>query len=177
MIRRPRRSVAASVVALLVLVTCAAVVTSCVQILLGQAPFVPFSELARLGAGLTGAGVEVLVACAVLALAGLVLLVVALRPGNPTVVPLTDAGTGVETGLARRGLDRALAGAATSIDGITRAGVRTRGRRSTVTAHAAFGDPAEQRTAVHDAVTARLDGLHTARPHRVRVRITTAKEA
>ncbi|MEU9822885.1 DUF6286 domain-containing protein [Pseudonocardia alni] len=100
----------------------------------------------------------------------------AVRPGNPTVLPLQDRGTGIETGLARRGLDRALAAAAGSVDGITRTAARTRGRRTTLTAHAAFGDPAEQRTAVRAAATARLTELRTARPQRLRIRITTDRE-
>lgn len=176
MIRRPRRTLAASLVAVVLLAVCALVAASCVQILLGQTPLLPFSAMAQAGAQLTGAGVPVLAAAAVVALVGLVLLVVAIRPGNPTVIPLTDSGTGIETGISRRSLDRALTDSATTIDGVTRAGARTRGRTTTVTAHAAFGDPADKKTQVRAALDEQLARIGPARPQRLRVRVTTDKE-
>ena len=80
MIRRPRRSVAASLVALVLLAVCVLLAVAVVQQLLGQQPVLPFTDLNALAAGLTGADVAFLVLSGVLALAGLVLVLVALRP-------------------------------------------------------------------------------------------------
>lgn len=177
MIRRPRRTLAASVVALALLVACVLVAVSCVQILLGRASLLPVADLARTGASLSGDSVAVLIGSAVVALAGLVLVVVAVRPGNPTVLALGNSGTAIRTGIARRSLDRLLTEAATGVDGIAGARVRTRGWRSTVTARAAFGDPRELRTTLTDVLTTRLAGLDPVRPHRLRVTVARPNAA
>lgn len=179
MIRHPRRSVAASLVALVLLAASVLLAIAVVQHLLGQSPVLPFAELNALAAGLTGADVAFLALCAALALVGLVLVVVALRPGTPTVLPLADRdGAGVtDTGITRRSLDRALSHAATGVDGITRASVSSSRRKASVSAHASFGDVAALRTAVRDAVSERLAEIGPARSPRVRVKVTGTKES
>ncbi|MEU6700137.1 DUF6286 domain-containing protein [Pseudonocardia sp. NPDC046786] len=179
MIRRPRRSVAASLVALVLLAVCVLLAVAVVQQLLGQQPVLPFTDLNALAAGLTGADVAFLVLSGVLALAGLVLVLVALRPGTPTVLPLAgrDGAATTDTGITRRSLDRALSDAATGVDGIARANVSSTRRRATVSAHASFGDATALRTAVRDAVSERLAAIGPARSPRVRVKVTGTKES
>lgn len=181
MIRRPRRSVAASLVALVLLAACVLLAVAVVQQLLGQRPVLPFGDLNALAAGLTGADVAFLVLAGVLALAGLVLVLVALRPGTPTVLPLAGRdgpdGTATDTGITRRSLDRALTDAATGVDGVARATVSSTRRKASVSAHASFGDAATLRTAVRDAVSERLAAIGPARSPRVRVKVTGTKES
>ncbi|BBG05281.1 MULTISPECIES: DUF6286 domain-containing protein [Pseudonocardia] len=181
MIRRPRRSVAASLVALVLLAACVLLAVAVVQQLIGQQPVLPFADLNAFGAGLTGADVAFLALSGVLALVGLLLLLVALRPGTPTVLPLAGrdgAGTTVtDTGITRRSLDRALSDAATGVDGIARANVSSTRRTASVSAHASFGDATALRTAVRDAVSERLAAIGPSRSPRVRVKVTGTKES
>lgn len=179
MIRHPRRSPTASLVALVLLALCVLVVVACVQVLLGQPPLLPFTDLNALAAGTTAGDPLFLVVSGLVALVGLVLLLVAVRPGTPTVLPLgTPQGTvGVDTGITRRSLDRALTDAAHGVDGVEKAGARSRGRRATVTAQASFGEPGELREQVRAAVTERLEAIGPARTPRVKVTVTGPKEA
>lgn len=177
MIRRPRRSLTAGLVALVLLALCVLVVVVCVQLLLGQPQVVPVDGVHAFAADLSGADPLFLVISGLVALVGLVLLVVALRPGTPTVLPLRSTEPGLDAGITRRSLDRALTDAATGVDGVTRAGVRSRGRSATVTAHTSFGAPGEVREQVRSAVAERLDAIGPARTPRVKVSVTSAKEA
>lgn len=177
MTRHPRRSLTAGLVALVLLALCVLVVVACVQLLLGQPQVVSISGLNDFAAGLSGTDPLFLVISGLVALAGLVLLVIALRPGTPTVLPLSSPEPGLDAGITRRSLDRALSDAATGVDGIARAGVRSRGRTATVTAHASFGASGELREKVRTAVAERLDAIGPARTPRVKVSVTSAKEA
>ncbi|MEJ8279665.1 DUF6286 domain-containing protein [Pseudonocardia spirodelae] len=178
MIRRPRKSLAAGIVALVLLALCALVAVAVVQLMLGQQPVVDLAGLNALVAGLTGADLPVLIASGVVALLGLVLVVVALRPGTPTVLPLApaDGAERLDTGITRRSLNRALSDAATGVDGVTKASVKSSGRRAAVTAHAAFGDPKDLREQVRGAVSERLAAVGPARSPRVTVSVTGTKQ-
>ncbi|ALE86112.1 DUF6286 domain-containing protein [Pseudonocardia sp. HH130629-09] len=178
MIRRPRKSLAAGIVALVLLALCVVVAVAVVQLLLGQQPILDFGLLGSTVAGYTGADVPVLVASGVVALVGLVLVVVALRPGTPTVFPLASAGGAekLDSGITRRSLNRSLADAATDVDGITKASVKNTGRRAAVTAHAAFGDPRDLRDRVRSAVAQRLDAVGPARSPKITVSVTGTKQ-
>ncbi|MFP5019325.1 DUF6286 domain-containing protein [Pseudonocardia phyllosphaerae] len=177
MIRRPRRTPAAILVALAVLVVCVLVVVGSVQLLLAQAPVLPFGTLADGVAATSPADPLALVAGAVVALVGLVLLVVALRPGRPTVLPLApvDDDGGVAAGVTRRSLEKALADAADGVDGIGRASATSGRRRATVRARSVFGDPTGLRDDVRTAVTERLDAIGPARRPRVSASVSAEK--
>lgn len=178
MIRRPRRSPAAGLVALVVLAGCVLVAVSCVQLLLGRPPVIPFADLGAVAAGSSARDPLFLVASGALALVGLVLLLVAIRPGTPTVLALgpregaPEGDTAVDTGITRHSLDRALSDAAAGVDGVVKAGARSRGRRATVTARASHGERRELREQVRSAVTERLAAIGPARMPRVTVTVT-----
>ena len=93
MIRRPRRTVPAVIVAVILLAIAVLVVWSCVQILLDHAPVLPLAAIAATAATLTAASIAVLVTAGVLVVLGLTLIIVAAWPGRPTVLALAPAPT------------------------------------------------------------------------------------
>ncbi|MFP5071877.1 DUF6286 domain-containing protein [Pseudonocardia nantongensis] len=183
MIRRPRRSPAAGLVALVLLAVCVLVAVACVQLLLGRPPVISFADLGAVAAGSSPRDPLFLAVSGVLVFLGLVLLLVAIRPGTPTVLPLgtpegAPKGTAsVDTGILRRSLDRALSDAATGVDGVAKAGARSRGRRATVTARASHGEPRELREQVRAAVAERLEAIGPARTPRLTVKVTAPDTA
>ena len=175
MIRRPRRTTPAILVALVLLTAAVLVTLSCVQLLLGQPPLLPFNTLAEIGAGLSGASPVFLVAAAVAALLGLVLLYAALTPGAPTVLAL-DAGTsGIDTGVTRHSLASALTATARSVDGVDTAQVRVRGSRVTATVHTPLHEANGLREQVSAALASQLTDLAPTRSPQVRVRVATTR--
>ena len=88
MIRHPRRTVPATIVGLVLLVAAVVVAISCIQLIAGSPPLVPFGTLGELGRVTTWNDPRVLGAGAILSLAGLVLLACGLLPGHPQVLPL-----------------------------------------------------------------------------------------
>ncbi len=175
MIRRPRRTVPATLVAIVLLAAAVLVAISCVQLLLGQPPLLPFPNMAAFGATLTAASPLVLAAAAVAVLLGVVLLYAALGPGKPTVLPL-DAGTsGLDTGVTRRSLAAALADTARVVDGVDAAHVKLRGRRVTATVHTPLHAEAGLREQVITALDKRLTDLAPTRTPRVKVRVATTR--
>lgn len=175
MIRRPRRTTPAILVALALLAVAVLVTISCVQLLLGQPPLLPFTTLAEIGARLTVAAPAVLAAAAGAALLGLVLLYLALAPGAPTVLAL-DAGTsGIDTGVTRASLAAALTDTARGVDGVDTAQVQVRGRRVTTTVHTPLHEPGGLREQVSTALNDRLTDLAPTHSPQVRVRVATTR--
>ncbi|MBN9108503.1 MAG: hypothetical protein J0I34_06950 [Pseudonocardia sp.] len=179
MIRRPRRTVPAVLVATVLLAVSVLVTWSSVQVLLGRQPLLPFSDLAAVPAA-TGLGAPLTVAAlAVTAVAGSVLLIAAVVPGAPTVVALAASPEdGAPTsGVTRRSLVRTLTRAA-DVDGIDAATVRLTGRRVVVTARTPYRTARADLVAhVRDAVTDRLADVGLARPVTVVVRIAQPRRA
>ncbi|GLZ48920.1 hypothetical protein Acsp06_51050 [Actinomycetospora sp. NBRC 106375] len=157
MIRRPRRSIPATIVALLLLAMCVLVVLCCVQALLGQTPLISFTQLLAVGSGQSWDSAVVVTLAVATAVLGLVLLVAAIRPGNPTVMPLVplsyDGATGSDAGVRRHSLVRDLTTTAEAVPGVTKATVDAGRRRIVATVAVAAADPA----AVPDTVRGRLE--------------------
>jgi len=173
-IRRPRRTVPAVLVAAVLLAVAVLVIWSSVQVLLGQQPVVPFADVAAAPAALTPAEPLVLAAAALCALVGLVLVVVAVVPGAPTVLPLAtpaEPASRLTAGVTRRSLIRTLSRAA-AVDGVDAAKVRLARRRVVVTARTPYRTAQPDLTdQVRAAVTARLADIGLARPVTVAVRL------
>ena len=89
MIRRPRRSLPAALLALVLLAAAVLVALSCIQLLLHQNPLIPFDALAEYAANLRWNDPVSIAAGVVAAVLGLILLAAALLPGKPTVLPLS----------------------------------------------------------------------------------------
>ena len=182
MIRRPRRSIPATVVALVILAVCVLVVVAVVQDLLGQRPFLSLSQLLEVSSSQTWSSAGTVAAAIVLAVLGLVLLFAALRPGKPTVLPLRplvdDHGApGAVAGVRRPTLVKDLAAAAGSVPGVTSADVVARRRRVTATVQVAAADPASVPGEVRERLEQRLGEIGPAARPTVRVRARTARNA
>ncbi|GAA3872955.1 hypothetical protein GCM10022243_42620 [Saccharothrix violaceirubra] len=174
--RFSRRSVPAVLVALVVLAACVVVTVVAVRQILGLTPWIDTHAVFRALHGTRWTDPVVVFAAAACVVLGVVLLLCALLPGEPTVLPLRDddpdTDRAVDSGVTRRSLRRVLRTAASSVDGVTAA-------RLVLTRRAIIATVTTDRTsttgladAVRVAVGKRLDGLGpmTRPPLDVRVR-------
>lgn len=167
MTRRPRRVTPAVLVALVLLGISVAVVVSLVQRLAGAREFVSYDRVAReLHAIEWGEG-PVLIGGAIALALGLVLLLAALWPGRPVVIPLT-ADDGIRAGVSRGGLRAAVRGSAETVDGVTARKVRLHRRSVRVRAATDRIESAGIADAVCERVTQRLQEIGTRSVRRVR---------
>jgi hypothetical protein len=177
MIRRPRRTVPATIVGLVLLVAAVLVAISCIQLIAGSAPLVAFSTLAELGRDTTWNDPRVLAAGGILSLVGLVLLACGLLPGRPQVLALAPGDDHTAAGISRRSLAGDLTSHARCADGITDARVRVGARTVTVNARTPLRDRSGLPERVRELVTERLDDINLARPARLRVTVTSDRSA
>jgi hypothetical protein len=101
------------------------------------------------------------VTCAVLILAGLVLLIAELKPARVSRLaadPGQAGAAGIDTAYTRRGLAAALRSAATGVDGVRGASVKVTRRKITVTATTAAQDSAAARGLRDPVLAAVRDG-------------------
>jgi len=94
MIRRPRRSIPATIVAAVILAVCVLVIVAVAQTLLGRTPYLSGSQLLAVSSSQHWNSTATVAAAIVLAVLGLILLLAALRPGKPTVLPLVSGMLG-----------------------------------------------------------------------------------
>ncbi len=126
--RRPRRGIAATVVALVLCAVGALCAVVAIQMLLGERPWVSYDRVAGTLHDTHWRDTAVLLAGTALSVLGLLVLAAALLPGKPTVLPLRANGSGLDSGAARRGFRSTLRAAAASVDGVSAARLRL-GRR------------------------------------------------
>ncbi len=175
MIRRPRRTAPAAIVAAVLLAVCVVVAIAVIQSLLGRRPFVRLEQLLSFTSGQQWNSVVTIVIAIVVAVLGLILLFAALRPGTPTVLPLAritdrDGSPVADAGVRRRTLDKDLTAAASTVPGVSRA--RVSARRGTVTAEVstAAADSDAVPGQVRERLEARLEEIAPARTPKVRIR-------
>jgi Family of unknown function (DUF6286) len=173
MTRLPRRTLPALLTGLVLLGLSALVVVSCVQVVAGDTPLLPFDALHRAAAAVTLSDAPVLGASALLAVLGVVLLGSAVLPGTPDVLPLASHVGGAAAGVARRDLARDLARHAGRSDGITAARASITARTVRVTARTPLRDRTGLADRVRTAVDERMAEIDPARSPRVRVRVVT----
>lgn len=172
MIRRSRRSLPATIVAIVILAVCVIIAVATLQQLTGHHPILPFASLARFGQHQHFNGTPMLLAAAIAAALGLILLACAWWPGKPTILPLTHHGDGeVDAGMSRTGFARALRTTATDVDGVTRAKIRVRRRRIKTKVRTERDDPTAVGNAVHGALERHLGHIGLARTPRIRVAV------
>ncbi|MGW6443199.1 DUF6286 domain-containing protein [Lentzea sp. NPDC055074] len=123
MTRLPRRSTPAVLVALTVLAVCVLVAVVSVQMILGQDPWVDPRALFGALHDTRWADPVVTLTAAACVVLGAGLLLCAVLPGRPTVLPLRDddpdTSSTVDSGTTRRSLRNVLRTAASSVDGVT----------------------------------------------------------
>lgn len=136
MIRRPRRAVPATLVALALLAACIAVGVALVQRLMGVREYISYDRVARELHGLTWNEPPVLVAGIASAVLGALLLAVALLPGRARVLPLTGSRPdGIDAGIRRRDLRALLRAGAAEVDGVVSARIRLRRDKALAIVH------------------------------------------
>lgn len=173
MIRRPRRSTPATVVALVLLAVCVLTVISVIRSLLGQAPPISLSGLLGATSGQTWNGAVTVTVAIVVAVVGLILLLAAIRPGKPTVLPLVSHIGGrpaTDAGVRRHSLATDLSTAAGGVPGVSRARVSARRRTVTAQVTVAAADPVAVPGQVRERLESRLGEIGPSPCPRVRVR-------
>lgn len=112
----------------------------------------------------------------VVAVVGLLLLLVALKPRRAPRLPLATADDHVDAALTRRSLRSVLVGAASRVDGLSGARATVSRRRASVTATSRLGSP-ETAKDLTDQLQQRLqetlDDLQLTRTPRLKARVLT----
>ncbi|AKL65603.1 MULTISPECIES: DUF6286 domain-containing protein [Streptomyces] len=136
-------------------------------------------ELARQLDRHTPADTAVLIAGGVLALAGLVLLVLAIAPGLRGILMMRapeGADAGVRAGLGRKAAALVLRDRAMEVSGVRSARVKAGRRRVKVRATSHFRELEDVRTDLDGVLAVAVEELGLARPLPARVRVRRGKE-
>jgi hypothetical protein len=172
----------ASIVALVVLGVCVVVAITEIEQLAGyQPPLIPFPAAASYGQSLQFSDTPVIIAGAVAAAVGLILLACGTIPGKPTVLPLArleedvgaETGTAIPTdaGVGRARLRGALRYALAETDGIARVRVRVKRRKVTAKIRTERRDVETVRGNAHETLDRYLNRTGLARRPRLRVTV------
>ncbi|OLF04994.1 DUF6286 domain-containing protein [Actinophytocola xanthii] len=177
MTRRPRRAVPAVLTALVLLSMSVLTAISAIQLLAGRRPLVSYAAIADWAHATRWDSLVVTAGSAAVLLIGLVLLVAAVLPGRPTVLPLraTDTDATIDAGASRRSLRSTLRAAANAVDGVTATTLTLRGRRVTAVVRTHRTTREGLAEAVRAAVSHRLDQISPATRPAVRVRVVAPR--
>lgn len=118
---------------------------------------------------------QVRLICLLLALVGLVLLGVELKPRRPARLTTHSDNPATDAAYTRRGVTQTVRAAVTDVDGVDDAAVTVRRRRVRVRAKAVAREPAPAaalRDSVAQAARSRLDDLQLRRPPKLAVRVS-----
>lgn len=179
MIRRSRRTLPATVVALVLLAAGALVATTAIQILLDYQPLFTFEAVTGALAGVAWSSGIVLIVAVVAAVIGVLLLGAAIVPGGSHVLPLAAAPGEAWNGSAgwhRNDLATRLRRRAVAVEGVERAKVRVRRRTVKVAARTHRGTAADLREALTADLDHDLDSLALASRPRLRVTVTSTRK-
>jgi hypothetical protein len=175
--RRPRRAIPAAATALVLLSVCVLAAISVIQLLTNQRPLVSYAAIADLAHTTRWDSLVVAIASGVVMLTGLILLLAAILPGRPTVIPLlaTDTGASIDAGASRRSLRSTLRAAANAVDGVTSTTLTLRRRTVTAVVRTHRTTPEGLTEAVRAAISHRLDQISPATRPAVRVRVVAPR--
>ena len=164
--------VLSALLALLLLVGGLLVAVEFVLAQLGRpALLIPWSAWASWLGGQTWDTTTVRLILAGLVVVGLVLLILALRPGKPRRLALPGTGRNLRMSIARRALQQNLADTASRASGVASASAKARRRTVTINATTANPNTTEVKEAATAAVNQRLNQLGLAGRLHSRVRI------
>ncbi|MBB2913866.1 hypothetical protein FHS43_005175 [Streptosporangium becharense] len=169
---RPRRVVPSVVTAALMTVIGALVALEVVSALLDRPlRLVPYDRVLARASSTPWDSPWVTAGAGLVTLLGLTLVLLALLPGRPRLIPVRTGDRDLVIGVHRRGFAHTLAHAAEQVQGVGRARVRVRGRTARVEADSLVRDTTGLEEAVRQAVTARIAALCPVDDYRVRVRL------
>ncbi|MDP9865512.1 MULTISPECIES: DUF6286 domain-containing protein [Streptosporangium] len=169
---RPRRVIPAVITAALMTVIGVLVAVETVSALLGRpVRWVPYDRMLSWASSTPWNDPRVMVGASVVTALGLLLVLLALVPGQPRLIPARTGDPDLIIGMRRHGFTRALAHAARRVQGIDRAHVRLRGRTAQVTVDSHMWDVTGLAEAVRLAVTERITALAPVDDYAVRVNL------
>jgi hypothetical protein len=167
---RPQRRIPAIVVAVLLTLLGLLVAAETISALLGKPlHWLPYDAMARWATSTPWSNPLFLTGAGIVTLLGLALLVTALVPGRPRMVPLRTGDRDLIIGLRPKSFTRALAHAAEEVPGVHSAQATVRGRTVAVTPATSGWNEEGFAEAVREAVLTRLAGLGPVEPYRVAV--------
>jgi hypothetical protein len=170
-IRYSRRSLPSTLVALVLLAASAVVAVSAIQFLVGGRPWVTYDSLAGQMHAASWTELPVGLAGGAAALIGLVLLAIALVPGQPAVLPLAAA----DSGAVRHSLRRTLQDSASEVDGVVSAKLKLRRKKVTANVRTNRTNTEGLADAVRAAIEQRLDQIAPVTRPSVRVRVRSKR--
>ncbi|MEW9532896.1 DUF6286 domain-containing protein [Microbispora sp. NPDC049125] len=169
---RPTRSIPATIASLALLavgvLTAAHVVSALLKRPMRLVPYDRATDWARTTTWDDGRAVAIATA---VALAGLVLLLIAVVPGRGRLIALRTGDPDLVVGVPRRTLAGTLSAAASRVDGVRRAHARVYGWKTDVMVRTDLRDTPALTERVHEAVGEELARLAPAHPISVRVRV------
>ncbi|WP_329070764.1 DUF6286 domain-containing protein [Streptomyces sp. NBC_01429] len=170
--RRPRRSAPATLTALVLLAACTVVAAVAIQMIAGQTPWISYGAVEDDLRATHWSDRGPAVAGGAAALVGLVMVLAAVLPGRPTVLPL--AGD-LDSGASRRGLRGTLRTAAAGVDGVSRVKLKLRRRRVAARVRTDRTNTEGLADAVRTALEQRLDQIDPARRPDVKVKLRATR--
>lgn len=140
-------------------------------IALGRPPLTPYADLVGLARDTSARGGAAVAFGAGLAVLGLLLLVLALRPGRRRGLPVVASTPDVTTAVHRDGLRRRLQAEAVRVEGVRSARVTVGRRQVRVQATAGVRDTADLAAQVQQRLATFLSALDLQRPLSVRATV------
>lgn len=175
--RRPRRTTPAVFVALVGLAACALVGIVAIQMILGRAPWVDYRTVAGTLHGAHWNDPVPAIIGGVTALVGLILLLAAVLPGKPTVLPLRGSDTSIDSGASRRSYRNTLRAAASTVDGVSGARLTLRGNTVAATVSTQRTNTDGLVEAVRAAIEHRLEQITPATRPKIKIQVRAARSA
>ncbi|MFC9255254.1 DUF6286 domain-containing protein [Amycolatopsis thailandensis] len=172
--RRPRRTVPAVLVALVVLAGSVLAAAVAVQTIIGEKPWISYDAVASALHGTRWSDPLTAIVGGGVALIGLLLLMSAIVPGRPTVLPLDG---GPDTGASRRSYRSTLRVAASTVDGVSAAKLKLKRRAIVSVVTTGRTNTAGLADAVRAAIEHRLSQIGPATVPAVRVRVKATRSA
>ncbi|MFD3442903.1 DUF6286 domain-containing protein [Streptomyces sp. NPDC058685] len=166
--RRPRRSVPATLTALLVLAICVLAAIIAIQMIMGVAPLISYRSVTDYLAATRWIDTATFIAGGAATLLGLIMLIAAILPGRPTVVPLDGD---LDAGASRRSLRRTLLSAARRVDGVSKAKLKLTRRTVAARIRTDRTNTAGLTETVRDTLNQRLDQIAPATRPAVKVKL------
>lgn len=170
--RRPRRTVPAILTALVVLAACVLTSIVTIQMIMGVTPLISYRSITTSLADTHWNDTATLIVGGTAALIGLLMLLAALLPGRPLVVPL--AGD-LDAGASRRSLRRTLQDAASRVDGVRKAKLKLTRRTVVARIRSDRTNTAGLTEAVRNVLDRRLDQVSPLPRPAVKVKLHAAR--
>jgi hypothetical protein len=174
MIRRPRRSIPATLTALVLLAACVLVAVCAVQLTLGEPALINFTALAQTAHETQWTDRTAALAGGVAVLLGLLLVLAAVVPGKSLTLALTADESTIEAGISRGSL-RTVLRAEARVDGVVGAAIRLRRKRIRVIVRTNRTNTDGLADAVRAAIEHRLGQIALARQPSVVVKVNATR--